>query len=275
MRVLVTGGAGYIGSHTLIQLLSARHEVCVIDNFSNSAPEALDRVARLGNRSFTRVTADIRDHETLGATCRSFRPEAVIHFAGLKAVGESGEQPLLYYANNVAGAITLLENMRGVGCRKILFSSSATVYGVPRYLPFDEAHPCAPANPYGRTKFFIEEILRDWAAAEPGASVVLLRYFNPVGAHVSGLIGEDPAGVPNNLMPFVSQVAVGKRQLIEIFGNDYDTPDGTAVRDYIHVLDLARAHVAALDYTAGHVGAEAINVGTGKGASVLEAMERK
>ncbi len=270
MRVLVTGGAGYIGSHTLLELLGAQHEICVVDNYSNSAPEALDRVARLNNQSFVRVTADIRDEDVLAATCRAFRPEAVIHFAGLKAVGESVEKPVLYYDNNVVGTITLLKTMLEVGCRRILFSSSATVYGVPQYLPYDEAHPCAPINPYGRTKFFIEEMLRDWTVAERGASAVLLRYFNPVGAHASGLIGEDPTDIPNNLMPFISQVAAERRPLLRIFGNDYDTPDGTGVRDYIHVLDLARAHVVALDYVARHVGAEAINVGTGKGASVLE-----
>ncbi len=270
MRVLVTGGAGYIGSHTLLELLGAQHEICVVDNYSNSAPEALDRVARLNNQSFTRVTADIRDEKALVATCRAFRPEAVVHFAGLKAVGESVEKPILYYENNLQGTITLLKAMQEVGCRRILFSSSATVYGIPQYLPCDEAHPCAPVNPYGRTKFFIEEVLRDWALAEHGASAVLLRYFNPVGAYVSGLIGEDSTGIPNNLMPFVSQVAVGRRALVKIYGNNYETPDGTGVRDYIHVVDLARAHVAALDYVARHVGAEAINVGTGKGASVLE-----
>lgn len=270
MRVLVTGGAGYIGSHTLLELLGAQHETCVVDNYSNSAPEALDRVARLNNQSFVRVTADIRDEEALAATCRAFRPEAVIHFAGLKAVGESVEKPILYYENNLQGTITLLKAMQEVGCRRILFSSSATVYGVPQYLPYDEAHPCAPINPYGRTKFFIEEMLRDWTTSERGASAVLLRYFNPVGAHVSGLIGEDPTDIPNNLMPCISQVAVERRPLLRIFGNDYDTPDGTGVRDYIHVVDLARAHVAAVDYVARNVGAEAINVGTGKGASVLE-----
>ncbi len=270
MRVLVTGGAGYIGSHTLLELLGAQHEICVVDNYSNSTPEVLDRVARLSNRGFARVTADIRDEDVLAATCRAFRPEAVIHFAGLKAVGESVEKPVLYYENNLQGTITLLKAMQEVGCRRILFSSSATVYGIPQYLPFDEAHPCAPVNPYGRTKFFIEEVLRDWALVEHGASAVLLRYFNPVGAHVSGLIGEDPAGIPNNLMPFISQVAVGRRPLVKIFGNDYETPDGTGMRDYIHVVDLAHAHVAALDYVARHVGADAINVGVGKGASVLE-----
>jgi len=270
MRVLVTGGAGYIGSHTMLELLGAQYEACVVDNYSNSSPEALDRVARLSNRSFERVTADIRDEDALLAACRAFRPEAVIHFAGLKAVGESVEKPVLYYENNVQGTVALLKAMDEVGCRRIVFSSSATVYGVPQYLPFDEAHPCAPVNPYGRTKLFIEEILRDWAAAEHGASVALLRYFNPVGAHASGQIGEDPAGIPNNLMPYVSQVAVGRQPVLRVFGSDYDTPDGTGVRDYIHVADLARAHIAALDYVAIHAGAETINVGTGKGASVLE-----
>jgi UDP-glucose 4-epimerase len=270
MRVLVTGGAGYVGSHTMLELLGAQHVACVVDNYSNSSPEALDRVARLSNRSFKRVTADICNEEALSEVCRTFRPDAVIHFAGLKAVGESVEKPVLYYENNVQGTVALLKAMDEAGCRRIVFSSSATVYGVPQYLPFDEAHPCAPVNPYGRTKLFIEEMLRDWAAADQGASVALLRYFNPVGAHASGQIGEDPADIPNNLMPYVSQVAIGRRPALRVFGNDYDTPDGTGVRDYIHVADLARAHIAALDYVSGHTGTEAINVGTGKGASVLE-----
>lgn len=270
MRCLVTGGAGYIGSHTLLELLGAQHEVCVVDNFSNSSPVSLDRVAQLSNRTFERVTADMRDENALANICRAFRPEIVIHFASLKAVGESIEKPVLYYENNVQGTIALLKAMRVADCRRMVFSSSATVYGVPQYLPYDEAHPCVPTNPYGQTKFFIETMLRDWAAAEEGASAVSLRYFNPVGAHISGEIGEAPSQVPNNLMPFVTQVAIGLRPSLRIFGNDYQTPDGTAVRDYIHVVDLARAHVAALDYAVRHAGTEAINIGTGKGASVLE-----
>ncbi len=274
MRVLVTGGAGYIGSHTLVELLAAGHEALVVDNFANSAPAALDRVARLSNRAFARASLDLRDTAALGAACRDFRPEAVVHFAGLKAVGESVARPLDYYDNNVTGTLSLLAALGETDCRRIVFSSSATVYGEPHYLPYDEAHPLAPTNPYGRTKLMVEQVLGDWAAAGnasgPGASAVLLRYFNPVGAHASGLIGEDPLGIPNNLMPLVCQVAVGRRPALEVFGDDYDTPDGTGVRDYIHVVDLARAHVAALDRAAGVEGAEAINIGTGRGASVLE-----
>ena len=270
MRVLVTGGAGYIGSHTLVELLAAGHEALVVDNYANSSPEALDRVERLTNRRFERLACDLRDAEPLAAAVRGFRPEAVVHFAGLKAVAESVEKPLLYYDNNVRGTLALVEAMREAGCRRIVFSSSATVYGEARYLPYDEAHPLAPVNPYGRTKMMIEEILGDWAAAEPGAVAVLLRYFNPVGAHASGEIGEDPLDIPNNLMPLVSQVAVGRRERLEVFGDDYDTPDGTGIRDYIHVVDLARAHVAALDFASRSEGAEAINVGTGRGTSVLE-----
>ncbi len=270
MRVLVTGGAGYIGSHTLLELLAGGHEALVADNYCNSSPRALDRVERLSNRRLSRLTCDLRDAETLAAAARDFEPEAVVHFAGLKAVAESVEKPLLYYEINVQGTVSLLAAMREAGCRRIVFSSSATVYGEPRYLPYDEAHPLAPVNPYGRSKRMVEEMLRDWVASGAGASAVMLRYFNPVGAHESGRIGENPRGTPNNLMPLLCQVAVGRRPVLRVFGNDYDTPDGTGVRDYIHVGDLARAHVAALDFGARQDGAEAINVGTGRGASVLE-----
>lgn len=273
MRILITGGAGYIGSHTLLELLGERHEACVLDNFSNSSPIALERVAQLTNSSFDQVTADIRDDRALARAFAEFKPQAVIHFGGLKAVGESAEVPLKYYEHNVQGTISLLKAMETSDCRKIVFSSSATVYGEPVYLPYDEQHPCAPTNPYGRTKYFVEEILKDWVQTDSRNSAVLLRYFNPVGAHSSGLIGEDPNDIPNNLMPFVSQVAVGRRPKLSVFGNDYDTPDGTGLRDYIHVGDLARAHVAAVDYAANNTGAEAFNVGTGKGATVLEVVK--
>ena len=270
MRILVTGGAGYIGSHTTLQILRAQHDVLVYDNFSNSAPEALRRVRQLVNADLEVQEGDIRDTACLAATFRRFRPEAVIHFAGLKAVGESGTIPLEYYAQNVGGTIELLKTMQAHECRQIVFSSSATVYGEARYQPFDEDHPVQPANPYGRTKAFIEGILRDWTASWPEASATVLRYFNPVGADASGRIGEDPHGIPNNLMPFIAQVAVGRLARLDVFGNDYDTRDGTGERDYIHVEDLARAHLAALDHTTRTTGWDALNIGTGRGATVLE-----
>ena len=270
MRVLVTGGAGYIGSHTLVELLSADHEVMVVDNFANASPIALNRVESLTNKTFETVEASIGDQSSIHQVFQEFRPDAVIHFAGLKAVGQSEEQPLVYYDNNVTGTLHLLKAMDASGCQKIIFSSSATVYGTPHYLPYDEAHPIEPVNPYGRTKYFIEEIIKDWAAVDASRSALLLRYFNPVGAHISGQIGEDPMGIPNNLMPYIQQVAVGRREKLQVFGNDYDTPDGTGVRDYIHVTDLAKGHVAALDYCAKNQGVEAVNLGTEQGYSVLE-----
>ena len=270
MRVLVTGGAGYIGSHTLVELLSADHEVMVVDNFANASPIALDRVERLTNKIFNTVEASIGDQASIHQIFQDFRPDAVIHFAGLKAVGQSEEQPLIYYDNNVTGTLHLLKAMDASGCKQIIFSSSATVYGTPHYLPYDESHPIQPVNPYGRTKYFIEEIIKDWAAVDASHSALLLRYFNPVGAHISGQIGEDPMGIPNNLMPYIQQVAVGRREKLNVFGDDYDTPDGMGVRDYIHVTDLAKGHVAALDYCAKNIGVEAVNLGTGQGYSVLE-----
>jgi UDP-glucose 4-epimerase len=269
-RIFVTGGAGYIGSHTVLQLLCEGHEVCVFDNFSNSSPIALDRIRRLSNRDVRLAKGDIRSADALHRAMNDFAPDAVIHFAGLKAVGESNEKPLLYYDNNVSGSARLLESMDRTGCKRIVFSSSATVYGEPQYLPFDEDHPLGPTNPYGRTKAMVEAMMADWAAALTGVSAVLLRYFNPVGAHESGQIGEDPQGTPNNLMPFVAQVAVGRRDKLSIYGDDYETRDGTGERDYIHVQDLAAAHVAALDYAANNRGCEAINVGTGRGTTVRE-----
>lgn len=281
MRILVTGGAGYIGTHTLVEVLAAGHEAHVIDNLGNSRPAALARVRQLTNRGFGFTRADLRDQEAVAALVAGFRPEAVIHFAGLKAVGESVADPLGYFDNNVAGTLSLLCALRESDCRRFVFSSSATVYGDPDYLPIDEDHPRRVANPYGRTKLQVEEILGDLARADPSWSIALLRYFNPVGAHPSGRIGEDPVGIPNNLMPFITQVATGRRAALNVFGTDYDTPDGTGVRDYIHVTDLARAHLAAVDWTvvdwtvvdggdgAGR-GCAAFNLGTGRGTSVLE-----
>lgn len=270
MKVVLTGGAGYIGTHTLLELLAREHDICVVDNFSNSCPEALNRTRQLSNRDFLTEEADIRDRDRLTAIFAGFQPDAVIHFAGLKAVGEGEAKPVEYYDTNVTGTLTLLDAMKASDCERIIFSSSATVYGDPQYLPLDEAHPCAPASVYGRTKLMAEQILTDWTRARPGSGTVILRYFNPVGAHESGRIGEDPQGIPNNLMPFIAQVAVGRRGKLAIFGGDYNTPDGTGIRDYIHVVDLARAHVAALDYAALHEGAEVFNIGTGTGTSVRD-----
>lgn len=273
MRVLLTGGAGYIGSHTLLELLAGGHEIQVVDNFANSSPEALLRVRGLSNRDFGISRADVRDRDALSAVFEAFRPEAVIHFAGLKAVGEGEAKPLEYYETNVAGTVNVLEAMKASGCGRIVFSSSATVYGEPEYLPLDEAHPCRPASVYGRTKHVAEQIIGDWARAHPGSGGAILRYFNPVGAHESGRIGEDPHDVPNNLMPFISQVAVGRREKLSIFGEDYDTRDGTGLRDYIHVVDLARAHAAALDYVAAHEGLDVFNIGSGEGHTVREMLK--
>jgi UDP-glucose 4-epimerase len=270
MKVFVTGGAGYIGSHTLVALLAAGHEVRVFDNFSNSSPVALARVRQLTNRDMTVVEADICDADALTRALADFAPDAVVHFAGLKAVGESNDIPLRYYQTNVTGTMNLLAAMDAGACKRIVFSSSATVYGEAQYLPLDEDHPIAPTNPYGRTKAMAEGVIRDWASATHEASAVLLRYFNPVGAHESGRIGEDPQDIPNNLMPFIAQVAVGRRAKLSIFGDDYDTRDGTGERDYIHVVDLAAAHLAALEYSARATGCEAINVGTGRGVTVKQ-----
>ena len=275
MRILITGGAGYIGTHVAVATLAAGHEVHVIDSFVNASRAALDRVRTIAGRGFGVTEADLRDRAAVRAAVAGFAPEAAIHLAGLKAVGESVEQPLAYYDSNVGGSVVLLEALAAAGCRRIVFSSSATVYGEPAYVPIDEAHPRAAASPYGRTKQVVEMMLEDLAASDPAWSVALLRYFNPVGAHASGLIGEDPRGVPNNLVPFVAQVAVGRRPEVRIFGGDYATPDGTGVRDYIHVADLAEAHVAAIEWAAGGQGgagrgAEAFNIGLGQGTSVLE-----
>lgn len=270
MAILVTGGAGYIGSHTCVELLDAGEQVVVLDNFCNSSPESLRRVAAITGVTPLCVEGDLRDAACLARLFAEHRIEAVIHFAGLKAVGESVAKPLLYYDNNVVGTIRLLEAMRVAGVRNLVFSSSATVYGDPQRLPLTEDHPLSATNAYGQSKLMIEEILRDVARSEPGWRVALLRYFNPVGAHKSGTIGEDPQGMPNNLMPFVAQVAVGVREKLSVFGGDYPTPDGTGVRDYIHVVDLALGHLRALERLRRDDGLFAVNLGTGIGYSVLD-----
>ena len=268
--ILVTGGAGYIGSHTVIELLASGHELVIFDNFSNSSPKVFDRIERISGKRPTVLEGDIRDGESLRAVFRDYPISAVIHFAGLKAVGESVEQPMRYYDNNVLGSLRLFEAMAEANIFNLVFSSSATVYGDPHTVPILEHFPLQATNPYGRSKLFIEDMLRDIALADSRWKIALLRYFNPVGAHISGLIGEDPQGIPNNLMPFVAQVAVGRRQELAVFGNDYPTIDGTGVRDYIHVVDLAKGHLAALDALPSLNGATPINLGTGQGHSVLE-----
>ena len=270
MRILVTGGAGYIGSHSDSTRRTRPALIFVIDNYANRSHEVLSAVHEITGKSFRSDKVDINDELAMDKVFATFSPEAVIHFAGLKAVGESEELPLHYYEVNVGGGVALLKCMSTHGCNSIIFSSSATVYGEPQYLPYDESHPLAPVNVYGRTKYFIEEIIRDWARAGEGRRGILLRYFNPVGAHPSGKIGENPRGIPNNLMPFISQVATGVREQLQVFGGDYDTVDGTGVRDYLHVCDLADGHVAALDYLDQCNGVEAFNLGTGNGVSVLE-----
>ncbi|MFZ3454856.1 UDP-glucose 4-epimerase GalE [Arthrobacter sp. 7Tela_A1] len=272
MRILVTGGTGYIGSHTTLELLNAGHDVVVMDNLANSSTKSLERVAELAGRTADFVQADLLDPQALEDIFAAHSPDAVIHFAGLKAVGESVAKPLHYYRNNVAGTLNLLEAMDRHDVRTIVFSSSATVYGASEEVPLVEKMPLDAVNPYGRTKEQIEDILTDLGASDERWSIALLRYFNPVGAHESGRIGEDPTGVPNNLLPFVAQVAVGRREKVMVFGNDYPTPDGTGVRDYIHVVDLAAGHLAALDYIAARKGVKRWNLGTGNGSSVLEVL---
>lgn len=269
--VLVTGGTGYIGSHTALQLMQRGEKVVLLDNLANSSPRVLERMEQICGKRPVFVEGDIRNRVLLQKICHEQAVGAVIHFAGLKAVGEGQAQPLRYYDNNVAGSVALFEAMEAVGVHTLIFSSSATVYGDPGYARFDEQTPLAPVNVYGRTKRMVEDILRDAARAQPLWQVALLRYFNPVGAHVSGLMGENPAGIPNNLMPFIAQVAVGRREKLSVFGNDYPTPDGTGVRDYIHVEDLAAAHLAALDkLREGQERFLTLNLGTGRPYSVLE-----
>ncbi len=270
MRVLVTGGAGYIGSHTCVEMLTAGMDVVVVDNLSNSKEESLRRVRGIAGRPLAFVKADLRDRAALDALFRDHTFDAVVHFAGLKAVGESVEIPLAYYDNNLGGTITLCEAMAAAGVRNLVFSSSATVYGDPATVPIKEDFPLSATNPYGRSKLFIEGILRDLHISDGSWNLALLRYFNPAGAHASGCIGEDPGGIPNNLMPYVAQVAVGKLAQLRVFGNDYPTPDGTGVRDYIHVVDLARGHLAALRRLEQAPGVVAYNLGTGQGYSVLD-----
>ncbi len=270
MSILVTGGAGYIGSHTCIEMQNAGYDVIVIDNLDNSSDESLKRVEKITGKPVKFYKEDVRDKEALRKIFGENKIEAVIHFAGLKAVGESVREPIMYYDNNLISTINLLEVMNEFGCKKIVFSSSATVYGVATEMPLVEGMPLGAINPYGRTKYFIEEILRDLYVADKEWSIALLRYFNPIGAHKSGIIGEDPKGIPNNLMPYISQVAVGKLEKLHVFGNDYNTVDGTGVRDYIHVVDLANGHVKAIDWALENLGCEAFNLGTGNGTSVLQ-----
>jgi len=270
LKVLVTGGAGYIGSHTVLEMLEAGHDVTVMDNMYNATKEALLRVERLTGKSVCLKEIDLLDEPGMTALFTSTRYDAVIHFAGLKAVGESVAKPLFYYENNIAGTVNLLKAMIKGECKNIVFSSSATVYGDPASVPVKEDFPISATNPYGRTKLFIEEILRDVYKSDASWNICLLRYFNPVGAHKSGNIGEDPKGIPNNLMPYIQQVAVGRREALSVFGSDYPTPDGTGVRDYIHVVDLAKGHLAALAKLESNPGCVTYNLGTGVGYSVLD-----
>ena len=271
MSILVTGGAGFIGSHTCIELLKAGYDVVVVDNFYNSKREALRRTAELSKKEFAFYECDIRDEEGLDKVFKNEKIDAVIHFAGLKSVPESCKKPLEYYDNNIGGTLTLCRVMKKNGCRRIVFSSSATVYGMNNPSPLKETMPTGgTTNPYGTTKYMIELILKDLYTADNQWSISLLRYFNPIGAHESGIIGEDPNGIPNNLMPYITQVAIGKREYLNVFGDDYDTPDGTGVRDYIHVVDLALGHVKAVDRVLSQRGCEAFNLGTGVGYSVLD-----
>ena len=272
-KILVTGGAGFIGSHTCVELLENGYEIVVFDNFSNSKPEALNRIKKITGKEFGFYEGDLLNKEDLEKVFKENEIDAVIHFAGLKAVGESVAKPVEYYHNNITGTLMLIEVMRANGCKRIVFSSSATVYGMDNPVPYVETMPThTSTNPYGYTKVMIEQILKDVAVADDEWSIALLRYFNPIGAHSSGLIGEDPNGIPNNLFPYIQQVAVGKREYLGVFGNDYDTPDGTGVRDYIHVVDLARGHICAVKYVLEHKGVEAVNLGTGKGSSVFDVL---
>lgn len=268
--ILITGGTGYIGSHTVVELLNRGESVLILDNLCNSSPKVLDRIEAICGKRPLFVQGDIRDKAVLARVFAEHAIEAVVHFAGLKAVGESVAKPLMYYENNVYGSMTLLEAMAEAGVKRFVFSSSATVYGDPHNPRIVEDFPLQPANPYGRSKLMVEDMLRDLAVSDPAWRIAILRYFNPVGAHASGLIGENPTGIPNNLMPFIAQVAVGRRAELSVFGSDYPTPDGTGVRDYIHVVDLALGHLAALDALVREPGVTTVNLGTGRGFSVLE-----
>ena len=269
--ILLAGGAGYIGSHTAVELLNSGYDVVIADCHFNSKPEVYNRIKKITGKTVKAYNIDVCDLQSLYKVFSENKIDAVVHFAGFKAVGESVEKPLMYYENNIDSTFALIKAMKEYGCSSMVFSSSATVYGMNHKAPFVETMQTGPCtNPYGWTKLMNEEILKDFCRADKNLSVALLRYFNPIGAHESGLIGEDPKGIPNNLMPYIAQVAVGKRDHLSIFGNDYDTPDGTGVRDYIHVVDLAKAHVLAIDYAMNHKGAEAFNIGTGVGYSVLD-----
>jgi UDP-glucose 4-epimerase len=270
MNILLTGGAGYIGSHAAVVLTEAGHQVVILDNFCNSQRSVLERLARILGKAVPCVEGDVRDTALVKSVLRDYKVDAVMHFAGLKAVGESVQRPMEYADNNVGGTISLLTAMAQAKVKMLVFSSSATVYGEPQYLPLDEQHPTSATNPYGRNKLHIEEMLSDVVAADEGWRVISLRYFNPVGAHDSGLIGEDPNGIPNNLVPYVAKVATGDLPSLSVYGNDYDTPDGTGVRDYIHVMDLVEGHLCALNYISQNAGYHVVNLGTGIGTSVLE-----
>lgn len=273
MSILLTGGIGYIGSHAAATLIEAGHDVVLFDNLSNSDASVLNRLEKITNKKISFVEGDIRDFELVSKTLKQYKIEAVMHFAGLKAVSESVQNPLRYYDNNVGGSMSLIRAMQESGIKKLVFSSSATVYGDPQYLPLNESHPLSAINPYGRTKIYIEEILADLAISDPDLKIMSLRYFNPIGAHDSGLIGESPKAVPNNLMPYIIKVAKGELAKVSIYGDDYQTPDGTGVRDYIHVMDLVEGHMAALLFLNNHSGFHAINLGTGKGYSVKEIID--
>lgn len=270
MAILVTGGAGFIGSHTVVELLNAGEDIVILDNLSNSKECVIDRIETITGKRPKFYKADLLDLEECDKVFAENNIESVIHFAGFKAVGESVEKPIMYYHNNITGTLNLCRLMTKYGAKRIVFSSSATVYGLPKSVPISEDFPLSTTNPYGETKLMIERILKDVCVADADYSVAILRYFNPIGAHSSGLIGEDPKGIPNNLLPYVSKVAAGKLECLSVFGNDYDTPDGTGVRDYIHVVDLAKAHLAALAYARKNKGIDYFNVGTGTGYSVLE-----
>ncbi|WP_309122345.1 UDP-glucose 4-epimerase GalE [Paenibacillus sp.] len=270
MAILVTGGTGYIGAHVCVELLAAGYEVVVVDNYSNSREEVLSRIERIAGKSVVAYRVDLLDRSALEAVFEAHSIEAVIHLAGLKSVGESVAMPIAYYHNNITGTLILCDIMRERGIKRFVFSSSATVYGAPERIPITEDLPLSATNPYGQTKLMLEQVLRDIYVSDPQWSIALLRYFNPIGAHESGTIGEDPKGIPNNLMPYITQVAVGRRAELQVYGDDYETVDGTGVRDYIHVVDLARGHLAALRYVMAASGVEAFNLGTGRGYSVLE-----
>ncbi len=270
MAILVTGGAGYIGSHTCVELLDAGYDIVVVDNFVNSKPESLDKIRKITGKDFKFVEADILDRQAMDKIFAENKIDAVIHFAGLKAVGESVAQPLRYYHNNITGTLVLLSAMEKAGVKKIVFSSSATVYGNPKTVPIREDFPLSTTNPYGSTKLMIEDILRDLYVSDNQWSIVLLRYFNPIGAHKSGLIGEEPNGIPNNLMPYIVKVAAGELEILSVFGSDYPTHDGSGVRDYIHVVDLSKGHIKALQKAMKDTGCDAYNLGTGNGYSVLD-----